>query len=218
MEELRQVASVVHLDDALARVERGEIGDRPLVVLTFDDGYENFYTSAWPVLRRLALPATLYVPLGFVEGRCPPPIAGTAGLRPVTWAQLAEMTCEGLIRVGSHGDTHCDLRAPGVDLRREVVASRERLEGHLGTAVDSFCYPRGFRSFAAERAVAHAYRSAVGAGGRRMTSDRRRRHRLGRVPLRRDMPASLGPVLRGRVWLEEWMAAAVRAARAGERA
>jgi peptidoglycan/xylan/chitin deacetylase (PgdA/CDA1 family) len=213
MEELHEAAAVVHLDTALARVGRGEVGRRPLVVLTFDDGYGNFYTNAWPVLRELALPATLYVPVGFVEGRCPPPIAHTAGLRPLTWAQLAEMASTDLVRIGSHSDTHCDLRVSGVDLPREIVGSREALERRLGGPVDSFCYPRGLWTPAAEREVARTYGSAVGGGGRRVTSDRRRRHRLGRVPIRRDMPTSLTTVLRGRVWLEEWTAALVRGLR-----
>lgn len=143
MEELRDVAAVVHLDDALARVLRGEASERPLVVLTFDDAYENFFTHVLPLLRDLALPATLYVPVGFVDGRCGPPIARTGELRAMTWAQLADAASTGLVRIGSHSDTHPDLRSPAVDLAREIAGSRAALEYRFGTPVDSFCYPRG---------------------------------------------------------------------------
>lgn len=213
MEELRDLATVVHLADALGRVERGDVGSLPTVVLTFDDAYENFRTTIWPVLDRLGLPAMLYVPVGFVDGRCPPPIAGTTGLRAVSWDQLREMTRDGLIRIGSHGDTHCDLRAPGVDLAREIIDSGRTLADRLGVAVDSFCYPRALWSVAAERVVAHTYAHAVAAGGHRVGPGRIHRHRLGRVPVRRDMAPSLAPVLRATVWLEERVAATLRSAR-----
>ena len=52
----------------LAEVVRALVDHRPLpertVVLTFDDGFADFYSSAAPVLRRLKLPATIFVPTG----------------------------------------------------------------------------------------------------------------------------------------------------------
>src|SRR5439155_184650 len=38
--------------------------DRPCAVLTIDDGYRNIYRVAFPILKRLRLPATLFVPTG----------------------------------------------------------------------------------------------------------------------------------------------------------
>ena len=68
----------------------------------------------------------------------------------------------------------------------------------------------GTQSPAVERAVGASYASAVAGGGRRVTTRSLRRFRLPRIPIRRDMPVSLAPLLRGAVWLEEWMADAVR--------
>jgi len=42
--------------------------DRPCAVLTIDDGYRNIYRVAFPILKRLRLPATLFVPTGFIRG------------------------------------------------------------------------------------------------------------------------------------------------------
>lgn len=58
---------VVSADEVLAAA-RGEGALPPrAVLLTFDDGYRDFGEVAWPVLRRLGLPATLLVPTGFAE-------------------------------------------------------------------------------------------------------------------------------------------------------
>lgn len=65
----RQVAlladeDVVPLDTALDRLERGD--STPSVVLTFDDGFEDVYRNAWPLLNERRLPFTIYLASGFV--------------------------------------------------------------------------------------------------------------------------------------------------------
>ena len=66
--EARRVISV----EELLRVRRGEQELSPgSVVVTFDDGYADFATYAWPVLRELGLPVVLFVPTGQVSRRPP---------------------------------------------------------------------------------------------------------------------------------------------------
>lgn len=65
-EILKQNYEVVSLDDAAAFI-RGEVRySRPVAVITFDDGYADFYTEAFPVLRDLGLTATVFLPTGFI--------------------------------------------------------------------------------------------------------------------------------------------------------
>lgn len=67
MEFVRQRYDVLTLDQT-AQVLRGEARtERPAVVITFDDGYRNVYANAFPVLRELGLPATIYLNTGLVS-------------------------------------------------------------------------------------------------------------------------------------------------------
>ena len=154
---------VLRLDEALA----GLRGERPLparsVVLTFDDGYENFYEYALPVLARYGFPAMVYVladrlgqPAAWlgVDGRATPPL--------MTAARLRELRRAG-IDIGSHGLTHRRLAlVERAVAEREVAHSKQRLEQLLGEPVAHFCYPYGSYDDAVVDMVAAAgYRSAV---------------------------------------------------------
>lgn len=210
MEELREGAAVVPLR-TLAAAPAAGVG-RPRVAITFDDAYANFLTHAWPLLAERALPATLFVPVGFVEGTHPPPIAGTERLPPAAWGDLAAAAAAagGRLEIGSHSWTHRDLRGLSEDdLGREIVAARRRLAERIGREVTSFCYPRALWDRRVERRVAAEYARAVVGGGRRWTPAQGP-WRIQRVSLRRDGPRSLAPVLAAPVWLEEWAADRVR--------
>jgi peptidoglycan/xylan/chitin deacetylase (PgdA/CDA1 family) len=68
IERLRRLGyDIVHLDEALRRVEADE-PTRRFAVLTFDDAYRDNLRHALPVLRRQQAPFTLYVPTALVDG------------------------------------------------------------------------------------------------------------------------------------------------------
>ena len=210
--ELKEFAEVVSLDDAVRLLEAGSRNLRPIVVITFDDGFDNFRTRAWPLLCELALPSTLYVPVGFVEGTARLPLSGVSGLKAIAWSALRELASDSLLTVGSHSWRHLDLRKFQADqLQEDLRTSRERLEDQTGRIVEHFCYPQAKWSRAIEKDVQRIYRTAVVAGGRRNIPGRFHHLRLGRVPVRRDMPVTLAPVLESTVWLEEWAASRARA-------
>lgn len=212
MEELARSGRVVGLQDGLAHLAKPPTEDpAPRVVLTFDDAYDNFRSRVWPVLDELALPATLYVPTGFLDRRCPGPLTGARDHPPLAWDDLRNLAHSGLLTVGSHSDTHPDL--PGLPLDRvcdELLGSQRRLEERLELAVQDFCYPRARWSRQVEAQVAGVYRSATIAGGVLNRPGSSRPLRLGRLPVRRDMPASVETLLARSVWIEEWLAARLR--------
>jgi peptidoglycan/xylan/chitin deacetylase (PgdA/CDA1 family) len=186
MRMLRSRADVVGLTDGLARLEAGR-PSRDLVAVTFDDGYREVYTRAWPVLRDLRIPATVFLPTGFMEGTSPAPIrAGAADHGeppvPLTWDQVGEMSGTGLVEVGSHSVTHTDYDRLSRDrAEEESAASRELLRARTGAAVEVFAYPRAV--VAHEDVVAAHYRYAVAADGVKNLTGLHP-HRVTRTPVR----------------------------------
>jgi peptidoglycan/xylan/chitin deacetylase (PgdA/CDA1 family) len=122
-----------------------------LVGLTFDDGYQDFLTTALPILERYGFTATLFVVAGLIGGEN----SWDGGPR---WPllgkeELNEVKARGM-EIGSHGMSHA--RLAGLDrttLRRELEDSRELLSELLGEAVDGFCYPYGSLDDSTIRAV-----------------------------------------------------------------
>ncbi|OIO39305.1 MAG: hypothetical protein AUJ75_01495 [Candidatus Omnitrophica bacterium CG1_02_49_10] len=121
------------------------------IAITFDDGYENNYTNAFPVLKRYDIPATIFVVIKDV---------GTDGF--MTWGQIEEMRDAG-IDIGSHTLTHPHL--PSIDENRlisEVVGSKAIIESRLGGTVKSFSYPSGgFNAMVRKEVVDAGYEVAV---------------------------------------------------------
>jgi peptidoglycan/xylan/chitin deacetylase (PgdA/CDA1 family) len=102
------------------------------VVLTFDDGYEDFATAALPVLEAHGFTAVSYVVPGFLDRQ---------GY--LTTGQVREIDVDG-IEVGAHTLHHVDLtKASPASLNLEVQGSRSALEQIVQHPVLDFCYPSG---------------------------------------------------------------------------
>lgn len=115
------------------------------IALTFDDGYEDAYTAALPILQRYGMRATFYIVNSFV---------GQPGY--MTWEQLALLRDAGM-EIGAHSVSHLNLttldQASAAD---EIGRSKADLESRLGVSVASFCYPAGFYDANIEALVAAA--------------------------------------------------------------
>ena len=128
----------------LAALRRGADGaalpERP-VVLTFDDGYADFHTTALPTLQRYGFTATLFVATDWLAGgpgsqRAPGPM--------LTWSQVAEVAAAG-IEIGGHTHTHPQLdQLPEAAVRSEVADSKKLLEDRVQQPVASLAYPYGY--------------------------------------------------------------------------
>ena len=107
------------------------------VVLTFDDGFADFYEAALPILTEFGQTVTLYVVSGAVGGSS----AWLSGIgegtrRMVSWAQLDEIRRSG-IEIGAHTATHAALDLLSLEeARQEIAVSKRDLEDRLG--VDRF--------------------------------------------------------------------------------
>ena len=110
----------------------GTLPDRP-VLITFDDGYVDNYTNAYPILKKYNLKATIFIVTGFVSSR--------KGY--LTWDQLREMEQHGIM-AQSHTVTHAPLpELPDERIREELVESKRTAEAELGHPIDFIAYPTG---------------------------------------------------------------------------
>jgi peptidoglycan/xylan/chitin deacetylase (PgdA/CDA1 family) len=143
------VASFAECVEAL---ESGKALPDRTVVITFDDGRENQYVHAFPILKHFGYTATFFV--------YPNPVGRRAEF--MTWDQIREMQVAGMT-IGSHSYTHpylTKIKDPR-DMKREIEASRAKLEKELGIHVEYFAYPFGARNADIEAAVRKAgYRAA----------------------------------------------------------
>ena len=143
---------VISLNDLIEGKRRNKKFSHKTVVITFDDGYQDNFKYAYPVLRKYNFPATIFL------------ISDLVGVAPqvLTWPQIKEMNENG-INFGSHTRHHAYL--PDISqeqLKDEIVNSKRIIEEHLGKSVYSFSYPIGGFSEKIKSVVARAgYLAAV---------------------------------------------------------
>ena len=113
-------------------------GKRPLppkpVILTFDDGYLDHYTNAFPLLQEFGFKGTFFIVTEFVD-------AGNPAY--MNWEMIEQMAAAGM-RMEPHSKTHADLRDQPRDvLIWQILGSQETLAAHIGYTPRYFCYPGG---------------------------------------------------------------------------
>lgn len=133
------------------------------VAVTFDDGFENFGSLAWPVLREHDLPVTLFVVTDHVGKTNAWDHLGhedVPELPLLDWEELGRLAEEG-VDLGSHTRSHTDLPSLADDrLEEEVSGSADQLRERTGKVPRSFAYPFGRSSRRVAVAASRAYEFA----------------------------------------------------------
>ena len=142
---------------------RGAWPDRTFV-LTFDDGYANFYEQALPVLLPLGFTAVVFIVEEWVgRGNDWPGQPSWVPRMPLMdWDTLRLIAGKGMT-LGAHTLTHPHL--PDLTAReaeREIADSRRLIEEHTGHDVPVFAYPYGDTTRALEATVGRHYRAGFG--------------------------------------------------------
>lgn len=128
---------VVPLRELDRCLENRTPGEKAPVVLTFDDGYRNFFTAAFPVLNRFGFGATVFLPTDKIQ-------SDAERGDHLTWEQVRELHSQG-VEFGSHTVTHRTLwTLPLSEIEQEIRASKSAIEDRLGSFVESFSYPYAF--------------------------------------------------------------------------
>jgi peptidoglycan/xylan/chitin deacetylase (PgdA/CDA1 family) len=111
------------------------------VVLTFDDGYRDFYTAASSTLNRYGFPATVFLPTSFINNSKKP---GLKGKEHLSWAEVRELQ-RIRTRFGSHTVNHRQLiNLDEPTIRLELKVSKQKIEDETGGEVEDFSYPYRF--------------------------------------------------------------------------
>lgn len=159
----RSRLSVVSLDRALAAIDGRMQLDGPAVVLTFDDGFQNFHDHAWPILKSHDFPASVFTisdRLGATADWLSRPATNEDRLMDA--ATLRSLADQGL-EIGAHTATHPRLSTLAPARRdAEIGAAKRRLEDALGREVRHFAYPYGdYDADSRERVAAAGFVSGL---------------------------------------------------------
>jgi peptidoglycan/xylan/chitin deacetylase (PgdA/CDA1 family) len=146
---------VIPLEDMVSLIREKKKIPAKAVAITFDDGYKDNFTYAFPILKRYRLPATIFVIIQEVD-------------RPqndrLSWSQIKEMQDSGLISIGSHAigpEPLINIKSKD-ELKRQIFDSKSILEQKLGRPVNLFSYPEGrFNPQIKNLVIAAKYQGAV---------------------------------------------------------
>lgn len=125
--------NVITLEDFYQfRIKNKPLPANPIII-TFDDGYRDNYTNAFPILKKYGFKGTVFV------------ITGSVGLKNyLTWNMIREMYSSGLVDIGAHTVNHYILsKIPIADAQSEISMSRSKIAKEIGVQPSFFSYPSG---------------------------------------------------------------------------
>lgn len=103
------------------------------IVITFDDGYNDVFENAFPIMKKYNIKSNFFIIAGFIGGNAY-----------VDEKMVKKMSDSGLVEIGSHTLSHLDLaKEDSVGLKKQLLDSKEKLEKISGKKVTTMAYPYG---------------------------------------------------------------------------
>lgn len=160
----RKGYKVISLDEAiLSECISNENKKEKYIVLTFDDGYEDYFTNAFPVLSEFGYPSIIYLVPGYVETDNVYWWDNDLGeSKLMNWIQINELKNKEIVQFGSHSMSHPDFNQLNEKkIEEELCLSQEILQQKLILKVRHFSYPRGIVTRCAKDKIKTIYDTAV---------------------------------------------------------
>lgn len=124
------------------------------VVITFDDGHQNVYDHAFPIMQEFDFPGVFYIVANRINN-----------LQDFVNVEELKTMIDAGWEVGSHSYTHPDLTKNRSSWSYEIGQSKIDLQNALGVEITSFAYPFGaIDSSVVNQVSAHGYRAGIGLG------------------------------------------------------
>jgi len=135
---------VISLEDFIAWKNGDKVISDRSVLITIDDGWKSIYTEAFPILKEMGFPFTIFLYTNYING----------GSNALTAKMIKEMQQHGC-SIGSHSISHPYPAAVKAErakgeasfrsyLHKEMGQSRKKLQLQFGSAISCYAYPGGF--------------------------------------------------------------------------
>lgn len=134
----------IPIDDLSSLIaHHSSLSTKRFICVTFDDGYHDNYTLAYPLLKRLNVPFTVYVTTGFIDNRLPMWWYPNQHLG-MSAEELRQLDVDPLCTIGAHTVSHPKLDTLSYEEQyKEIADSKLELERLLGHPIQHFSFPHG---------------------------------------------------------------------------
>ncbi len=143
---LEMKKEIITIEEMAERIRRNQSVEN-CISISFDDGYEDNYIYALPIIMEFSIRATFFIIAGIIRNQKKDQDLKIFNLyhnlRLISKEQLIEISNYGM-EIGSHGLTHIFMKKePYETVKREILLSKYYLEDIIGKPVVSFAFPNG---------------------------------------------------------------------------
>ena len=151
----------VFLSEAILNYPKEKVGRK--IILTFDDGYTDNFTTVLPLLRKYGFKATFFIPIGKIGGQMTTSDGVTLSIMDMEQIEQIAKEEREIIELLPHTVSHPDLSIlPKEDVHKELVESKGFIENITGKHATLLAYPKGrYNSAVVDAAKESGYKGAV---------------------------------------------------------